>query len=211
MRTRDSQLKTRSGFTLIEVAISITLLALIAVILYGAFYLSHRAVAKSQARSEESQRLRSAGDLLAGYIRSAYPYRMSREDLSIRFFGQEDSLTFVSALSSGMGGRGMAEVTIFWESEGEEGGLLGLQERIPVALAGGEEGGGYRNSLLLDRGVRGLRLEYLDPQGEEERWVDQWSGTEKRMLPRAVRLRYQGERGEEIEWVFPIMMSVLAP
>ena len=202
--------KIQNGFTLIEVAISITLLALIAVILYGAFYLSHRAVMKSQARSEESQRLRSAGDLLAGYIRSAYPYRLSREDLSIRFFGQEDSLSFVSALSSGMGGRGMAEITISWDGAADGGGALSLEEKVPAGSAGAEDGG-YRNSLLLDQGIRGMSLQYLDPQGEEERWVDQWSGAEKRMLPRAVRLRYQGQGEEEIEWVFPIMLSVLSP
>ncbi len=211
MRIQNPKSKIQNGFTLIEVAVSITLLALIAMTLYGAFHLSHRAVVKSQARSEESQRLRSAGDMLAGYIRSAYPYRLSREVPSVLFSGEEQRLTFVSALSSGMGGRGMAEVTISWDGEGEGGGPLSLEEKVPAGSAGGEESGGYRNSLLLDQGVRGMSLQYLDPQGEGERWVDQWSGAEKRMLPRAVRLRYQGERGEEIEWVFPIMMSVLSP
>ena len=202
--------KIQNGFTLIEVAISMTLLALIAVTLYGAFYLSHRAVIKSQARSEESQRLRSVGDLLAGYVRSAYPYRQPRNVPSIRFYGEEQSLTFVSALSSGMGGRGMAEVTISWAGEGEGAGLLSLEEKMPVGLDG-QGDGGYKNSLTLAYGVQELRIEYLDPQGEQEHWVDRWDGAEKRMLPRAVRLRYQENSGEEIEWVFPIMMSVLSP
>ncbi|OGQ74542.1 MAG: hypothetical protein A3G94_01270 [Deltaproteobacteria bacterium RIFCSPLOWO2_12_FULL_60_16] len=210
MRTRNSQVKTQSGFTLIEVAISITLLALIAVILYGAFYLSHRAVMKSQARAEESQRLRSAGDLLAGYIRSAYPYRLSSQDPSILFFGEQDSLSFVSALSSGMGGRGMSQITISYEG-GDGTGLLTLVEKIPAHAPEAEGSAGYANGVVLDQGLRGLSLEYLDPQGDEERWVDQWSGAEKRMLPRAVRLRYQGAQREEIEWVFPIMLSVLSP
>ena len=74
-----------------------------------------------------------------------------------------------------------------------------------------EGSAGYANGVVLDQGLRGLSLEYLDPQGDEERWVDQWSGAEKRMLPRAVRLRYQGAQREEIEWVFPIMLSVLSP
>lgn len=211
MTIQNQKSKIQNGFTLIEVAISITLLALIAAALYGAFHLSDRAVVKSQARSEENQRLRSAGDLLAGYIRSAYPYRLSRELPAILFSGEERSLTFVSALSSGMGGRGMAEVTISWGGEGDGAGPLSLEEKVPVGSAGGEDSGGYRNSLLLDQGALGLRLEYLDPQGEEEHWVDQWNGAERRMLPRAVRLSYRGERGEEVERVFPIMLSVLSP
>lgn len=203
--------KIQKGFTLIEVTIAMTLLALMVMILYGAFYLSHRAVEKAQARSEESQRVRSVGDLLAGYIRSAYPYRFSLQDPAIFFSGAENRLTFVSALSSGMGGRGMSEIIISWDGEGEGAGLLTLEEEIPVRLEGQEDGAGYRNKVVLNQGVRGFRIDYLDPQSEEERWVEQWDGRERKVLPRAVRMNLRGERGEEINWVFPIMMSVLAP
>lgn len=211
MRIQIPKSKIQNGFTLIELTIAITLLALMAVTLYGAFYLSQRAVEKSQTRSEESQRLRAAGDLLAGYIRSAYPYRDSRQNQSIRFSGQVDSLTFVSALSSGMGGRGMSRITISWAGGEDGNGLLTLVEEIPLRLEGQGEGEGYRNSIVLGQGIREFRINYLDPQGEDENWVDQWDGTEKRVLPRAVRLSYRGERVEEVQSVFPIMMSVLAP
>ena len=211
MKSQISNLRSRNGFTLIELTIAMTLLALIVVTLYGAFYLSQRAVEKSQSRSEESQRLRAAGDLLAGYIRSAYPFRDSRQNQSIRFSGQGDRLAFVSALSSGMGGRGMSEITISWEGEEGGTGLLTLEEKIPLRSEGQEEGAGYRNSVIVGQGIRELRIEYLDPQGEEEHWVDQWDGKERKALPRAVRLNYLGEKGEEVRWSFPIMMSVLAP
>lgn len=211
MRIQNPKSQIQNGFTLIELTIAITLLALMAVTLYGAFYLSQRAVEKSQTRSEESQRLRAAGDLLAGYIRSAYPYRDSRQNQSIRFSGQVDTLTFVSALSSGMGGRGMSRITISWAGGEDGNGLLTLVEEIPLRLEGQGEGEGYRNSIVLGQGIREFRINYLDPQGEDENWIDQWDGTEKRVLPRAVRLSYRGERGEEVQSVFPIMMSVLAP
>jgi len=208
MRTRNPKLKTRNGFTLIEVTIAITLLALIAATLYGAFYLGQRAMVKSQIRSEESQRLRSAGDLLAASIRSAYPYRSSLQDPAIFFSGEEDRLEFISALSSGMGGRGMAKVIVSLANEAD--GLLTLEEEIPVRL-NGQSGGGYRNSVILSQGIRNLRIDYLDPQREEESWVDQWDGKEKRAVPRAVRFSFQDDKGEEVQWTFPVMMSVLAP
>jgi len=211
MNSDISNLRSRMGFTLVEVTIAITLVALIAMTLYGAIHLSQRAMAKSQARSEESQRLRSVGDLLAGYIRSAYPYRPSRAAASILFSGKEAHLTFVSALSSGMGGRGLSEITISWDGEGEGRGILGLEESMPVSLKSQAEHDGYKNRAILAQGVRELRIEYLDPQGEEERWGDQWDGNERRTLPRAVRLSYREENGEEIQWTFPIMLSVLAP
>lgn len=201
------------GFTLIELTIAMTLLALIAMTLYGAFYLGQRAVVKAQVRSEESHRLRSVGDLLAGYIHSAYPYRFSRETPSIYFSGQGNRLEFVSALSSGMGGRGMSRIGILWDNEGEGAGLLTLVEEIPVRLGGEGESGGYRNDVVLGRGIREFHIDYLDPQSrsEEEQWVDQWDGAERRVLPRAVRLSYRGEKGEEVQLVFPIMLSVLSP
>lgn len=199
------------GFTLIEVSIAVTLLALMAMILYGTFYLGHRAVEKAEARFEESQKIRSVGDLLAGYIRSAYPYRSSPQDASVFFAGAESQLEFVSALSSGMGGRGMSRVSIAWADGGDEAGLLTLDEEIPVRLQSQEPAGGYRNRVVLSEGVRGFRIDYLDPQSEEERWVERWDGSERKRLPRAVRFTHQAGNGQEVQWVFPIMMSVLAP
>ena len=201
--------KSEFGFTLIEVAIAITLLALMTTILYGAFYLGHRAVEKWQLHSEESERLRSVGDFLGGYIRSAYPYRLTPRDPAIFFSGEETHLTFVSALSLGMGSRGMAKVSLSWDAEGA--GFLILEEEIPIRVESDGDGAGYRNSLVLRQGVSDLRVDYLDSKSKEERWVGEWDGEEKKALPRAVRINFRGDRGEEIYWVFPIMMSVLAP
>ncbi|MFQ5904753.1 MAG: type II secretion system protein GspJ [Candidatus Binatia bacterium] len=211
MKIRISNLKFQIGFTLIEVTIAMTLFALMAMILYGAFYLGHRAVEKTTARSEKSQRLRSGEELLAGYVRSAYPYRSSRKDPSIFFSGGEDRLTFISALSVGMGGRGMSEVSISWDGEGDGAGLLILEEKTPVRLEPQGDGAGYRNSVVLRQGVRDFHIDYLDSRSEEESWVEQWDGEERKILPRAVRLSLQEEGGKEVQWVFPIMMSVLAP
>ncbi len=211
MKFQISDRKSQIGFTLIEVTIAITLLALIAATLYGAFYLGQRAMVKSQIRSEESQRLRSVGGLLATYIRSAYPCRPSPQDASIFFSGEKNQLTFISAFSSGMGGRGFSKVIVVGAESGEERGSLTLEEIIPLSAGCHGSDEGYRNSLVLSERIRGLQIDYLEPQGEEERWVEQWDGKEKRVLPRAVRFSFQDDKGEEVQWTFPVMMSVLAP
>ena len=105
----------------------------------------------------------------------------------------------------------MSEIRISWVEEGDGAGLLTLEEQIPLRLEEQGEGAGYRNRVVLGQGVRTFRMDYLDSQSEEERWVEQWDGREKRALPRAVRFNLRGDRGEGIHWVFPIMMSVLAP
>lgn len=193
---------------MIEVTLAMTLAAMIVALLYSAFYLGLRAMEKASVHSEDSQRLRSIETFLGSYIRSAYPYRESSRSSAIFFSGEEDRLTFISSFSIGMGGRGMSMVTLSWSDE--EGGVLIMEEGIPVRL--GEEGddAGYRNKLILWQGVRELRIQYLDPQREGEDWTEQWDGTERRSLPRAVRVDFRDEDQEEIHWVFPVMMSVLA-
>ncbi|HTM08379.1 MAG TPA: prepilin-type N-terminal cleavage/methylation domain-containing protein [Verrucomicrobiae bacterium] len=203
------------GFTLVELVLSMTLLAIMVGILYGSFFLSERAVAKAQARADHSQNLRTREEILAGYIRSAFPYRLSARDASVYFIGSDRAVEFISSLSTGLGGRGMSRVRI--SSDLASGGAdVSLEEEMPVRVGDKSTGGGgYRNNILLAEGLRGLRFEYLDPgtdtQKFEENWVDEWDGKQKRALPRAIRLVFRGDRGEEVRWTFPVMIRVLAP
>lgn len=212
MKARESRipnLRSEMGFTLIEVTIAMVLLSLIALVTYGSFYLGHRAMEKIQTRAEQNQKLRSWEDFLATYIRSAYPCRSSPQDPSVSFSGTEGGLTFISALSLGMGGRGMSRVTVSWVEDGQGSGSLSLEEAVPLSVGCQEGGEGYRNTVVLSEGIKGLSIDYLDPQGEDESWVERWDGREKRVLPRAVRFNVRGDEGEVSQWTFPIMMSVL--
>jgi len=121
-KSRISPVGSQRAFTLIELTIAMTLMALMMMVLYAAFHLGQRAMAKVQVRFEESHELRATMDLLGGYIRSAYTYRISPRDPAVFFSGDPERVTFVSALSLGMGGRGMAKITIAWERDGDEGG-----------------------------------------------------------------------------------------
>jgi prepilin-type N-terminal cleavage/methylation domain-containing protein len=200
-----------AGFTLIEVVLALTIFALMSAVLYGAYSLSHSAVEKSQVNSTRNQKQRSISDLLGSYMRSAFPYRESPQEQTIFFEGNAENLTFVSAYSQGMGGRGMAKIQIT-KDEGENGrASVKLAETAPVRINSESGGGGQTYSLVLQDNVKEFRLAYLDPQAEEESWEDHWDGKERRLLPRAVRFTYQDERGKEVRWVFPIMMTVLAP
>jgi general secretion pathway protein J len=208
-----SKIQNRSGFTLIEMTIAITLLSLMVLMLYGSFYLGERAMAKAQARSDQSQSLRTFEELLAAYIHSAHPYRPTTRDPAVHFIGDDKSVEFVSSLSNGLGGRGMAKVRIAADLGGRGGSTLVLEEEMPVRVSdkefGSSGGGGYRNSIVLAEGLRSFRIEYLDPQSEDEHWAEEWDGRQRRSLPRAVRLSFRGERGGEVRWVFPVMIGVL--
>lgn len=196
-----------SGFTLIEVVMALAIFALMGGILYGAFSLSHSAVEKSEANATRSQKQRAIADLLGSYIRSAFPYHESPQDKTVYFAGESAGLTFVSAYSQGMGGRGMAKIAISSDEDDTGHIVLKLAESAPVRLGAD---GGQSYSLELLANVRELRLAYLDPQAEDEKWEDRWDGGERGRLPRALRLSYLDENGKEVRWTFPIMMSVLS-
>jgi general secretion pathway protein J len=209
MKGKTSILRVPDGFTLIEVLLALTIFSLMGTILYGAFSLGHSAVQKSQGAFEKNQKLRSLGDLLGSYIRSSHPYRASPQEPTIFFDGTEDRLTFVSAFSVGLGGRGMAKIEISGGQEDESGTLM-LTEETPVRMGEETAEAAQRSSIHLEEGVRELRFAYLDPEANEERWEEIWDGRERRALPRAVRLTYRTREGRAVRWVFPVMMSVLA-
>jgi general secretion pathway protein J len=202
--------KIENGFTLIEVTIAITLLSLIVVMLYGSFYLGERAIAKAQARSDQSQAVRTFEELLAGYVHSAYPYHAAARNLAVYFIGDDRSVEFVSSLSVGLGGRGMAKVRVSSELVGNQGATVTLEEEMPVRVSEKDKGGGYSNSIVIAEGLRGFRIEYLDSASENESWVDEWDGRQRRALPRAIRLVYRDGRGQEVRRAFPIMIGMLA-
>jgi prepilin-type N-terminal cleavage/methylation domain-containing protein len=202
-----------AGFTLIEVVLALTIFALMGAILYGALALGQGALAKTQANAARSQKQRSVGDLVGTYIHSAFPYRESAQDAAPFFDGAVDSLTFVSAYSHGMGGRGMAKIQIATDEDKDGRATLKLEETTPVRLQSSEAAipAGQIHSAVLQEGIRDFRLAYLDPQADPESWEERWDAREKRTLPRAVRFTYLDENGKEVRRIFPVMMVVLAP
>ena len=209
MTNRSSTISRQVGFTLIEVMLALTLFALLGTILYGAISLGHRAVEKTEASFEKNQKLRSAVDLLGTYIRSSYPYRLSPQDPTLFYSGEETELSFVSAVSLTMGGRGLAKIHLSWDGQDDGAGVLQVEEQVPVRVS--DDSGGYTNSIVLTDQIAGFRLTYLDPQNEKQDWVERWDPAERKTLPRAVRLNFRVHGDREVEWVFPIMMNVLAP
>jgi len=208
-RSTVRRIGSTDGFTLIEVILALTIFALMSGILYGAFSLGHSAVEKSEANSTRNQKQRAIADLLGSYVRSSFPYRESPQDPSVYFDGDSDSVTFVSAYSQSLGGRGMAKIQIS-QDEGSNGwSSIKVEETTPVRISG-DVGSGVSHSIVLQDNVKDFRLDYLDPQSDDEKWQERWDGKEKRILPRAVRISYTPQNGKEIRWVFPVMMSVLA-
>ena len=193
-------MKARAGFTLLEVVLALTALALVAAICYGAFHLGIRAVERGEVAVVTAQRLRVASDLLIRQVKSAVPYPARNRDDEVYpyFMGTATSMTFVTAAGQ-EGGGGLARVVyqvvddpprlVMAEGQFFSPDSLG---RAPVARSDG------RTTVLLD-GFRSLKFEYLMNDGAETEWRAEWSGLEDEMLPAAVRVLVDGLPGLEVE------------
>jgi prepilin-type N-terminal cleavage/methylation domain-containing protein len=200
-----------AGFTLIEVVLALTIFALMGAILYGAFALGQSAVGKSQTIANQNQKRRSVEDLLGSYIHSAFPYRDSPQEAAPFFEGETNTVTFVSAYSHSMGGRGMAEIQISSDQDATGRVRLRLAETTPVRLSTDNGAVGQTQALTLEENVRQFRIDYLNPQSEDDSWEERWDGRERRTLPRALRFTYLDDQGRKISRIYPIMMMVLRP
>src|SRR2546428_10853465 len=99
-------MKARAGFTLLEVVLALTALALVAAICYGAFHLGIRAVERGEVAVVTAQRLRVASDVLIRQLKSAVVYTVRSEDEEDfpYFIGSAAALTFVTAAGASGGG-----------------------------------------------------------------------------------------------------------
>jgi general secretion pathway protein J len=171
------------GFTLIEVVLAFSILAVIVVLLVGSVRVGTRAWEAGERQAASRQELRALVELLSEALGSAYPYK-GRLGLSpqrvVLFQGEQDELRFVTTaapLVLDAPATPFHAVTL-WRADNDR--LLLVERLVPA-----EEPFGDTPETVLSRAVAALRLQYLDDQGA---WLDRWDGPESAALPVAVRL-----------------------
>jgi len=213
------------GFTLLELLVSIAILSMVLVMIYGTLSMGSRAWEKGEEDIEKTQRMRVVMNLLSREIKSTFPYKVTPSELDTHkefyaFEGKKDSINFVSTVPLKGGRRGLSWLS-FWV-ESEEG--LVVVERDALRSDIFKE----RNSIdndeieVLDSNVTSMKLEYYElKSGKEEgegegEWKEHWDAEKERTLPHAVKIeltfeeegRREGDE-EEIyyrELIIPLMI-----
>jgi len=189
-----------AGFTLLEVVLAMTALALVAAICYGAFHLGVRAVERGEVAVVTAQRLRTASDVLIRQIKSAVPYpaRNAEEDVYPFFKGTGTAMTFVTA--AGLGGGGALTRVVYRLEQAPP--RLVLEETqffSPDGLGNDHlDQSADRSTVLLD-GFQALRFEYMLNDGADTEWRTSWDGLDEELLPAAVRIIVDGLPGLEVD------------
>ena len=217
-RTRQTDCR---GFTLLELIISLTIVSLIAVIVYTTLNIGARAAQSGEVRSVDNQRARAAIALITRHLKSAYPLSLQGEKGTfLYFFGESKELNFVSGAGRPEAG-GLEKITYFLR---EQDGRRSLWVRtsaptLPADLLQDREGSLQQESEVLPD-VEDIAWEYLSRSQRQldsrsrpkEEWTDQWDGEKEQTLPAAIRFSWRAKLGLlPYEWRLEAPVYVLDP
>jgi general secretion pathway protein J len=206
-----------SGFTLIEVIVTLTLLGFIVLIIFGAFRLGLAAWERGETTRGEYQKIRTVSQMISRQIKSAVPYKVKTtkaEGDYLAFEGKARSVRFVSALGlKAMQSEGFVHSVYEFR---EDGGRFVLFEQRVLNKDFFEEDLKEDRAVALLEGISDIRFEYFREENAEENeaesWVDEWSAKEKKKLPRAVRttIHYKNGKAAKAGTPFTFVASVPA-
>ncbi|MCI0347078.1 MAG: prepilin-type N-terminal cleavage/methylation domain-containing protein [Chloroflexi bacterium] len=204
----------RSGFTLLEVVLAMTSLAMLTAIVYAAFHLGVRAVERGSAAVVTAQRLRAASDVLIRQVKSVDPYcsRTAEDGEYPYFFGDKQSMEFVTAAGQ-LGGGGLVQVHYRIENDPPQLVLTESTFFSPDTVERDAQRGGERRAVLID-GFRNAQFQYLyresNESGDDQEMRSEWNAREEGILPAAVQIAIEGLPGLDTDvWgtEIPIMTS----
>ncbi|MDD3845052.1 MAG: prepilin-type N-terminal cleavage/methylation domain-containing protein [Syntrophorhabdaceae bacterium] len=190
MRSCKSRPFRSGGFTLLELTISIVLVAMIVIILAASMRAGYRSLEGGERKAESMERLRVSMRLIDSQLQSCLPLTVKEEESLKKsvFIGTSDSMTFATnrSLFSGRKGYVIASYRIERDERGKQ--VLYLKENT-IGMENSRE------SRLLD-GFDAIRFEYLETskiKGLGGGWSDQMADTSD--LPQKVKLHLeQGAR-----------------
>jgi general secretion pathway protein J len=198
------------GFTLVELLVGLTLMALVSIILFGGMRFGMRAWETGGERIERTTRIELVQTLLRRQLGQARLPSNSAGKPPVAFSGQRDRVTFV-APSAKHGEASDAFVFVLrWSDTGQRSHLnLAWTPLQPPASA--ETVRGAESAARLIEDVATVELAYygaLDPKRPAQ-WWDEWDGANG--LPALMRLRLTFPEGDSRRWPDLIVRVVRAP
>lgn len=209
-----------SGFTLIEVIVTLTILGFIVLMVSGTFRLGLSSWERGDAIKEDYQKIRMGSQLVSRQMKSLVPYKIRTEKAEgnyLAFDGKAHSLKFVSALAiKAKRPEGFVYVVYQFKDDAEKKGRLVLYEQRALNKDFFEEDLKEDSAVTLLDGISQVRFEYYREADEEKNraaeWVEEWNAKEEKELPKAVRMTvtYRNAKGKEEASPMTVLASVSA-
>jgi len=209
-----------SGFTLLEVIVTLTILGFILLMVSGTFRLGLSSWEKGDDVKEDYQKIRMVSQLVSRQIKSVVPYKIRTERAEgnyLAFDGKAHSLRFVSALPiKARRPEGFVYVVYQFKDDGGKKGEFVLYEQRALNRNFFEDDLREDLAVTLFGGVSQVRFEYYreadKEKGRTEEWVEEWNAKEEKELPKALRMTitYWNEKDKEEAPPITVLASVSA-
>lgn len=179
-----------AGFTLIEILVAMSLLAVIGVLGYRGLDSVQQTAERVQDTAQRWQEITLVVDRLGNDVRQALAVPGRRADGSPAPAWQTPA---------------PAEL-VLTRATADDGDLQRLtyrsqDDRLVLLTWPAIDAAAPSRQHVLIRGLAGVEFAYLD---REQRWLADWPATEVRQLPRALRLRLHLAEGGVIERIFDV-------
>jgi len=189
-----------AGFTLLELLVSLTLLAMVFAIAAAGLRFGARAWESGTARMGDLSETTAVQRLIRQRLAGIYPLPSAARDGGGVFFdGSEDGIVFAATLPDHFGVGGFYEVTIAPARHGDGTDLVFRHRLIEADDGAAATAAEARESLLLED-IAGVRMSYYGTTAEEEvpRWHARWS--EMPALPQLIRVEIDFADGDDRTW-----------
>jgi general secretion pathway protein J len=190
----DRKFSISSGFTLLELLISLTIMGLIVVVVFGAFRIGVRAWEKGEKDVETHQRQRVVLNLIKRQLASIFVHKVGNAN-SRPFFlkGDKKSMEFLSNTSimpGNQSGLVYARYVVKPEDEDEKERLGFYEKNFALQDKEKMEDLNEEDFLMLISDVHNIEFEYLKGQDGEEilEWEETWDPDKDKGFPRAVKV-----------------------
>lgn len=205
--------RAQRGFTLVEVMLAITLLALIMAMAYGGFQAAVRSTSTGEALIEQTNQLRITHQFIRRQLSLAQALIIEEGDepgTQVRFEGDRDRVRFVAPMPGylSFGGSYVQQLSF-------ERGRDGLDLIFYFAMLNGYEPGDIEahDGIVLLEGLRSGSFIFLGEDDDELEpfWADFWEQTDQ--LPLAVGLTIDLDRDHGLVWpdlLAPVMLDTRA-
>ena len=207
------------GFTLVELLISLTVIGLILVIIFGALRIGVRAWERGERDVESHQRRRVVLDLVKRQLASTHPYEIKKGSQRWSFFkGENKSVAFVSnipLIPGNMSGMVFVKYVVM-SAKGTDKERFLFCEKEPTVFdrVVNEMDQIEEDSFVeLMSDAKEIEFEYLKTSDgvETSEWQEAWDSQEEKGLPAAVRIILKEEMERAPIYVIARIESEASP
>jgi general secretion pathway protein J len=189
-----------AGFTLVELLIALTLMALLTTLIFGTLRLAAQAWSRVDDRTSGAADLWAVEDVLRHALSAAYPAYASADpnDRSVAFQGDAASLALVAPLPQAIGAGIPAQMRFFIAATDTSRALvMAWHLDLPAADSGAAL---PENRLRLLDHVRSIHFAYFGTAaaGGAPIWQEEWTGRDR--FPDLVRVSIERDNPSLPDW-----------